>query len=143
MKTSIFAILLMLSASNSFAANQWTFQIPVDRTYPIQLFNNIPRPNSITMIQLFRDYLSGQVYEARLFRTCIDPILERYAQPAPEVQALDSLDALGWIRFWNFVHQESPLTLEAVQMLNVLYRVELIIHNLRSEQELDESASIT
>ena len=137
MKTSIFVILFVLSVSNAFA-NRWIFQIPGDRQYPIQLINISTAPHHIETIQLFRRE-SGEVHQARLTfgETQADQILERYSKPAPQVQPLDSLDALGWIRFWNYVHEKSPLSIEAVRTLNGLSKVELIIHNLRLEQELD------
>lgn len=138
MKKSIFGILLALGVLNSFASNQWIFSIPGDRQYPIQLLNLGATARHIKIIQLFRQP-SGQVYEANLIYADAhpDPIMERYAQPTPQIVKLDSLDALGWIHFWTSVHQKSPLTLEAVKTLNSLYRIELTIPNLHSEQELD------
>lgn len=135
MKTSIFAILLMLSALNSFAGNRWIFQIPGDRRFPIQLLNPDIVSGPIHIIQLFRNLL-GDVSQAFVtYHLQADQILERYTQPTAETTALDSLDTLGWIAFWNRIHQRTPLSIEAVQALNSLYRVELTIPNLRSEQE--------
>lgn len=138
MKIGVFAILFVFCVSNAFASNWWIFSIPGVRKLPIQLLNLSPTSRRIKMIQLFRRD-SGQVYEAHLAYENSQPseLFERYTQPNLETQALDSLDALAWIRFWNSVHEKSPLTIEAVRTLNTLYKVELIIHDLRSEQELD------